>query len=480
MQFSIKYKVLLLLFVIIIAVASGMWLMVRWSFERGLLRYVSSLEEESRAALVRVLAEEFKSAGGWERLRDNRERWRELLLASLPQGQDWRSPPMPRSHPRERGFERRLEGMPAEMRFARRQFRSRHVVLDADRNPVIGRAEPGESLEYLPVTVDGVTVGWLGARPRVILSDEHELRFAERQARAFAVIALVMMALAALIALPMSRRLVQPIRRLSAATRELAAGQYGTRIPSGGSDELGQLSRDFNTLAHTLEQNERSRRQWIADISHELRTPLSILQGEIEALQDGVREPTPERLAALHSEALNLARLVNDLYELSLSDIGALSYHRQELDAGALLDQCLRGFADEFAERRIAVEFAPAAPGAIRIFADPDRLQQLFANLAGNALRYTDPGGRLRVTLAREAGEVTIDFQDSAPGVPEEHLPKLFERLYRVETSRSRASGGAGLGLAICRNIVEAHGGRITAQASPLGGLWIRVVLPAD
>lgn len=510
MYFSIKYKILLTLVAAIIMVVGGMWLLTQWSFERGLSKYVSSIENEVQANLARALAQEYRDAGGWESLRGNPRRWHELQFESVLRSGPPRlarrypvEPPgtMPFNIPlAERGaFLRRHPGEvpddviriigphavplpppPHGIAFARRPAGQRLLLLDRDRQPVVGHMQPGEPLDTSPIVVDGDTVGFLAVRPNPPLADPHELHFSERQAHAFMLIALVTLAVAALLAWPISRQLVKPIRSLSAGTRQLAAGRYDTRISVAGRDELGQLARDFNSLAKTLEENEKSRRQWIADISHELRTPLAILQGEIEAMQDGVRQCTPERLASLHGETLNLARLVNDLYELSLSDIGALSYQKQRTDLAQLLEACLGPYREEFASKNIELRFAPGSGGPVHVFGDPARLQQLFSNLLGNSLRYTDPGGAVEIALAADAGHAMIDVRDSRPGVPPEHLPRLFERLYRVDPSRSRSTGGAGLGLAICRNIVEAHDGRITAQASPLGGLWVHVDLPLD
>jgi two-component system sensor histidine kinase BaeS len=283
-----------------------------------------------------------------------------------------------------------------------------------------------------------------------------------------------------LVSLPLARNLVKPIQSITGATRELASGKYNVRIPEQSNDELGQLAMDFNTLAKTLENNESARRQWIADISHELRTPLAILRGEIEAIQDGIREPTPERINSLHNQVMNLGRLVNDLYELSLSDIGALSYHKTRVNLADLLHESVLSMQQEFADAGIRLETDVEPGGRIWMFADGERLRQLFTNLLTNSLRYTDPGGVLKVSMKGKAGRAAIDFMDSAPGVAPADLPRLFERLYRIDTSRNRQFGGAGLGLSICRNIVDAHDGRIAAQDSPLGGLWINIDLPVE
>jgi two-component system sensor histidine kinase BaeS len=215
----------------------------------------------------------------------------------------------------------------------------------------------------------------------------------------------------------------------------------------------------------------------MADVSHELRTPLTVLRGELEAYEDGVRLLTPESVTSLQTEVTTLSKLVNDLYELSLADIGALAYRMADVDIAAVLRLRLRGFHERLAERSIRVE-SDIHEAELIVNADATRIQQLFSNLMENSIRYTNAGGRWRVACHREDTRVLIDLQDSEPGVPAELLTRLFERFYRVDASRNRQSGGAGLGLAICKSIVEAHGGTITARESPLGGLWIRVALP--
>jgi two-component system sensor histidine kinase BaeS len=189
-----------------------------------------------------------------------------------------------------------------------------------------------------------------------------------------------------------------------------------------------------------------------------------------------VRPLGRESLASLRGEVAALGKLVDDLSQLALADVGALAYRRSRLDAAALVAQVLEGYRERFAQRGLALdtEGAEAAP----VYGDPDRLTQMFRNLLENTLRYTDAGGRVRVSTRVAHGHATIEIDDSAPGVPAEALPRLFERFYRVESSRSRANGGTGLGLAISRSIAAAHGGDIAAAPSPLGGLHISVRLP--
>jgi two-component system sensor histidine kinase BaeS len=208
-----------------------------------------------------------------------------------------------------------------------------------------------------------------------------------------------------------------------------------------------------------------------------LRTPLAVLRGELEALQDGVRAPTPESLQSLQDEVAALSRLIDDLYELALADVGAQAYQMSELVLVDVVAAAAQSFKGRLAERQLQLQYdVPAYP--LRLSGDRLRLIQLCNNLLENSLRYTDAGGQLQLELRRQGQEALMSLQDSAPGVSAEFLPHLFERFYRPEASRSRAHGGAGLGLALCRSIVEAHGGSITAQPSALGGLHIQVRLP--
>ncbi len=477
LKFNIKYRIFLAILVATAAVVLSMSLIVRWSFNRGFLQYVNTVEQDRLENLAGELEQSFAENGSWEFLRNQPVNWLRLMIRTLPPGTVG-----PEQLARlERRLERRAERgerparEPAPGPVA--QFEKRVFLLDADHLPVFGPAEGAAELEPRPLLQNSRVIGYLGLIPRRGLEDAHQLRFVKEQKGTLGLVAGVMLLVSALISLPLAQRLVRPLKGLAEATHRLTAGHYTTRVPVSGDDELGQLARDFNTLALTLEQNERTRRQWVADISHELRTPLAVLRGEIEALQDGVRQPTPEAVGSLHAEVLHLARLIDDLYQLALSDLGSLDYRKEDLDLTATLGMALEGFRAAFAHQSLTLQ-ADLPKHALPCFGDPDRLHQLFVNLLKNSLNYTDPGGRLEIRLTTAGRRALIDFQDSAPGVPPAALERIFERLYRVDSSRSRATGGAGLGLAICRNIVEAHGGLIHAAPSPLGGVWLHIELP--
>jgi signal transduction histidine kinase len=273
-------------------------------------------------------------------------------------------------------------------------------------------------------------------------------------------------------------RLLGPLRSLAAASQRIAGGGYAERGP-GGDDELGDLARSFNAMAAALEEAERRRLALIGDVAHEMRTPLATLQGNLEGLLDGVVAPEPATWARLHGEAGRLRRLVEDLQELSRAEAGRIRLEPRAVAPSELVAVALGPLADAFAEKGLALatDLAPDLP-AVR--ADPDRAVQVLTNLLTNALRYTPAPGAVRVTARRAEGGVELAVADSGVGIAPEHLPRVFERFYRADPSRSRALGGSGVGLTIARALAEAMGGRIRAEsAGAAQGATFRFVLPA-
>jgi len=466
---GIKTKMFLTLLAASCAVVIGMHLLMQWSFNRGFLRYLHELEMQRLEQLVPLFEKSYVDSGDWRELLADRRELRRLLHQAFPPRAEDDPPPPPL------GFDDEVREHRHNRAVAR--LERRLVLLDALRHPLLGPAPPPPQLEMLPLHRGEEIIGYLGLLPRERPEDRHQIDFLQRQKRAFTLISFIMAAVAALFALPLAHHLVKRIRNLAGGTRTLADGDFSVRLPVDSHDELGQLARDFNHLALTLEKNERQRRQWVADISHELRTPLAVLRGEIEALQDGIRPATPESLHSLHGEVQRLTRLVEDLYQLALSDVGALDYHLSTFDINTLLADVTEGLSHLARQQGLSLSVTTDARPC-PVHADPERIRQLLDNLLGNALKYTASPGEIVVRSAREDGTLVLDIYDTPPGVSEQQLPRLFERLYRVEKSRSRSGGGAGLGLAICQNIVAGHDGSIDLRPSPLGGLWIQVRLP--
>lgn len=446
-----------------------LFLIMRWNIDRGFYQYLGSLDQGRLEQIAERLGQAYAQQGSWDFLRHNPGPWAGRMMNARPDD----------AAPRRSGRFDENGDVPPPRRGAHRP-RWPFIVLDAERKPLLGNAADAAEANFRPIIHNGEAVGYVGLLPPKHFLTPPQLHFLKQQKSVLILAAFGMALVIAVVSLPLARRLVRPIRAMAAATHDIASGKYTTRVSVSSSDELGQLARDFNAMALTLEKNEKERRQWVADISHELRTPVAVLRGEIEALLDGVRSTTPATVRSLHAEVVRLGRLVDDLYELSLSDIGALTYRKEDLDLAEVLRDAVASHRAEFGRTDVVVSANLPQGSGHRIFADRERLDQLFSNLFENSLRYTDGGGALVINLAYSEGRAVIEFQDSAPGVPEKDLDRLFERLYRMEGSRSRASGGAGLGLAICRNIVEAHEGTISAHPSPLGGLLIRISLPID
>lgn len=478
MRLSVGHKLFLMLLVITGLVVIGMAIFMSWSFERGFINYVEARKQERINDFVGRLEEYYVEHGHWRDLQQDKAEWLRLIFSDEPHDKD--NPPRWIEHIMKESMRASPDNEGRAGDRPRLPIDKRVILLGADKELLIGRVDDVSRFEHHPIRSNDSIVGYAGIRPGPPLEGIVEARFLQQQIHNFIWIALAMVIFCAALAIPITRRLVRPLRAFTQGSRALAAGHYDTRIPMESNDELGQLARDFNGLAAALERTEAQRRQWVADTSHELRTPITVLRGEIEAIQDGMRPADRHAIDSLHAEIMRLNRLVDDLYELARSDAGSLSYRPMEVDPEAILQEVIEQYEDDFRDRNIGIELRRKDNVPASIHADPDRLAQLFRNLFANSLRYTDGNGRLRITISgtNDGRHIHIDFEDSSPGVPESELENLFQRFYRVEASRSRETGGAGLGLAICRNIVEAHGGRISAGHSELGGLLIRVILP--
>ena len=461
-----------------LAVVAFMVVMIQWSFDRGFLEYVN-LEEQQEikrwAQLLEIYFEEYQS---WETLAEQPHLMVRYHALTLPNG------------PRR---ERLLE-MAEKKDFPKWMFNSkeddtkrprhpleRTILMDSDDNVIFGR-KFGETIpSMIPIMYQDNIVGRLGIYPSKQLRETHQLLFVKKQKSVKLLVFIAAVFISIGISLPLAYHLTKPIRRLSEAAKQMKSGDYSTRVRNTANDELGSLANDINALAETLEENEIQRKRWVSDIAHELRTPLTGLQGEIEALQDGIRKPGTETYVRLHESVQRLSRLVEDLYDLSRYDLGTLSIVPEDIDFSTLVAREITAYLFRAEKEGVTLELSSQGKQeTIYIRGDHQRLQQLVGNLLTNSIRYTDAGGSVHVEITETSDSVQLDVQDSAPGVPDEALPRLFNRLYRVDQSRSRSRGGSGLGLAISQQIVLAHGGTINAKHSPQGGLWIQLLLPTS
>lgn len=270
------------------------------------------------------------------------------------------------------------------------------------------------------------------------------------------------------------RRLLRPIHTLTAAARRMAAGDRATRVPVRGNDEVTRLAAAFNTMADSIASADRQHKALVSDVAHELRTPLANVRSHLEAAQDGVLPLDPALVRSLIEESALLERLVADLQDLALADAGMLRIHPEERDGADLTEQAVAAHRAQASASSVELRFL-AEP--VVVHADPARLRQAIGNLITNAIRHTPPGGVVTVTVAGVADTAVFTVADTGPGIAPEHLPHIFDRLYRADPSRSRATGGNGLGLAITKHLVEAHGGRVEATSTPGEGATFTIRL---
>jgi len=286
--------------------------------------------------------------------------------------------------------------------------------------------------------------------------------FDDAMQRALIAATVMAIASAAVVSLAVAARIAGPIGTFAAAARRIAGGHYAERVPVADPDELGELATSFNEMASSLETTERRRLQLVGDVAHELRTPLTTLDGYLEGLEDGVIAPTDETWRLLRAETGRLTRLVNDLSELWRAEARQLPLRIETVDAATLAAEVVDRFRPLAAPRGIELDLR-AGPAMAR--GDRDRVAQVLANYLSNALRHAPDGSVIAVATSTSEGRATISVEDEGPGLAHDQLEAVFERFYRVDAARSRASGGSGIGLAIVRALAGAMGGRAWAES---------------
>ncbi len=288
--------------------------------------------------------------------------------------------------------------------------------------------------------------------------------FQQSFSEAFTWAALAAGVVALLLSLYLSQRIVRPVRSMMSVSQRIADGDYNERVQERGPDELGQLAHSFNLMAAQLEHTEEMRRQLIGDVAHELRTPLTSIKGSMEGLIDGVLPTSTETFQQLLQETERLNRLVSDLQELSRVEAGAYEMDLHIVEFESLVKTVAKRLGKGFEDKNINLNLDIPA-NLPRVSIDPDRIIQVLTNLLSNALRYTPAAGKVKLSVSLEGNLLRISVKDNGVGIPNEHLPYVFNRFYRVDKSRSRQAGGSGIGLTISKFLVEAHGGQIWVES---------------
>ncbi|MGZ3183435.1 MAG: ATP-binding protein [Telluria sp.] len=510
MRFSIGHRLFAAVLLALLAVAATGIGLLRQRVAGSFADYAVQIELDRLGELTASAARQYAERGGWQFLpsgeaaqrswprtelaRLELRRRHEEVRASMPPAPDQSpartrgpivsptppaappAPPAPPLPPLPPPAVEAEQPVASPRQLADAPLQDRITLFDAAHHYLAGQPPSSAPSAERTLAVDGRTVGYLAVTRPLRPSDAPALAFLAELKDAMVVIVGASLVLSAVAAMLLAAHFRKPIHRLADGARELAAGRFDAHIEAGRSDELGDLARSFNQLAERLAAMETSRRQWVADTSHELRTPLSVLRAQLEAMQDGVRPLDGQAIAAMLRQVLSLNRLIDELYVLAKADVGALECRHDPLDLAALAREEADAFAPRLAAAGLALELDLPAPCTCR--GDAERLRQVLRNLLENSLRYTHAGGRVRVGVTCGAHEAVLAIDDTAPAVPDAALARLAERFYRVDASRSRGEGGAGLGLALCERIVQAHGGRLAFVHSDLGGLRVTVTLP--
>ncbi len=384
-----------------------------------------------------------------------------------------------------RGFYEQTGNLQAVIAFLERGRREVPVLLVDPEGIVIYAPDPryrGRHLsddqlkegETVPL-INGET--WTVIPSRIVLGQEIiEKGFLWTTRRSLWLAGLVAIAAAIALSAILLRQITRPLRRLDAATRKIARGEFSERVGTYTSDEIGHLARSFDEMAESLERAEQTKRQMIADVSHELRTPLTAVRSALEGLRDGLIDATPATLASLHDKILLTTRLVRDLHQLALVDAGHLSIRRSACRIDEIIDTIAETIGAQLEDSRIRLDrqIPPNLPSAD---IDRQRIEQVFLNLLANAIRHTPEDGTVSISASAMNDEIHLSFCDSGPGLSDADLLHVFDRFYRSDKARP-SDGGAGLGLSIAKALVDAQGGRIWADNGSSGGACFHVALP--
>ncbi|MBV2361504.1 HAMP domain-containing protein [Thalassococcus sp. CAU 1522] len=463
LRLSLTTKIFLAIAATAVLVIGTMALLVALSMRDGFSQYLLRGEMIRFNTLVRELAlAHDPDAPGWPELADDPRAWNDFVRTHF-------TPP----------------GNPdqEEINADPLMIGDRLALLDASGTRIAGAIVRTPVHEQRPVCIDrrceeGDPLGYIRLNAPVFSDSTSDAFFIRGQYASLAFSALIALLVSAAAAFLIARQILVPIKRLEAGAKTLASGDYSKRIDKDRTDELGDLIVHYNVLAETLARTSQAEREWISNTSHELQTPLAVLRAQIEALQDGVRQPNQETLAEMHAAQMRLSRLVQDLK--------VLTYSREPELVADIGREDLADIALEAAEtarptlEAAGLEIDCACPETLPLNCDRTRIAQVIDNLLQNAARYTDAPGKVRLRIWRADGLAHVSIDDTPPGAPDDVLPSLFDRFYRAEGSRSRALGGSGLGLSVCKAIVEAHGGRIVAAPSDLGGLNVTFTLPEE
>lgn len=446
MRNSFAVRLVIAFAVVGLVAAAVTALLVNLAFGSRFADYLEDRQDERRSHLVQSLADGYRQAGGW----DDLELDRRASVALMD------------------GGTARIEDLDGTL-----IWESQADPMAEWHRQMMGTGPLGEE-RRAPIEVDGEIVGLAVTQLPQAGVLPQDVAFRTSINRLLVIGAAVTGLVALLLGAAVARRATAPARALTAAARTFEAGDRSARVPADRGDEFGEMAKAFNRMADTVAAEDRLRRDFAADVAHELRTPLMILRGEIEAMQDGVTEPTPAALASLREETLRLGRLVDDLETLARADAAGFSLQRVPTSLDAMVSDVVAEYVPIFAER--GIELWTTIDEEVVVDVDPVRIRQVVTNLLSNAAKFTPEGGRARVGVERSADSAVVVVWNSGPGITPEDQPHVFDRFYRGQRA---AVGGSGIGLTVVSDLVSAHGGRVDVTSSDADGTTFTVRLPA-
>jgi two-component system sensor histidine kinase BaeS len=443
---------------------------------------LNGIDLDVMESLSENLSEQYKKSGTWDIYVNDRTHWNQTvdnnffavffsLMAKVAENAGRDNPP--------------ASGPPIpppaaanpKWEFPFGTFFQRLSLLDPDKKPLIEPEIFNADASYQKIKLDGKVIGWL--RVGRINVDMLPLAqyFFEQQLNIVYWSSVVGGIIAVALSFLLSRHITAPIRILTLGARQIAKRNFQSLIRINTRDELQELAESFNAISKELELHQTRQKQWLMDVSHELKAPLTLLVGEVFAICDNLSKCDDATATFLQNEVQHIKRMADDLYQLCQMDEQGFNLNRQTIELQPFMEYQVRRYLDKFRSTQIKLH-ENYAPEPIYLNVDCDRLSQVLSNIFENCLRYMDSPGELWVRLAQAGGKTIVEVEDSGPGVPEGSLSKLFDRHYSVDAAGRRASGGAGLGLAICKEIIAAHDGEISAISGSKGGLCIRILLP--
>ncbi len=471
-RISLKAKVFILLLIFTGMVVLVMSLLMQQGVNQGFDNYKKSLEKAFNHRLVLTLESYYDHYGSWQDLIAKPQLWHQILNKSAVKVSKKLSQPRSNKewqindHKKQKKVQEKLK-----------RFIPDYTLFDSQKQRISGIESWGSPGLVFKIWSQGEIVGFLLSTGDQSVVLEQDKQFGKRIKRLILGVSAVMLGVSLLLTFPIANYLTKPIKAINEATKKAAAGDYSVRTRINRYDEIGQLADNFNRLATTLESNAEIQKKQMADIAHELRTPIAVVMAELEAIQDGIHPADGKHIGIISGQIAALKNLVDDLHQLSLSDLGTLRYQMDELDLLKLVKQVKSAFSLAAQQKNLTMTLIHDEIN-YKISGDHNRLYQLLNNLIDNAISYTDSDGMIQITIQEKNEQVVLQVEDSEPSLSVDEMAQMFNRLYRKESSRNKKTGGSGLGLAIVKNIVEAHQGTIQASRSELGGVKITIALP--